>query len=94
MRHLLSRQRCCSARAHPFGKLLLGEDASPWLLAGLLYLGSGLGLAIIQLFRAAIGKGKSEASLIRADIPWLILIVLTDGVAGPARSSGLTTAIT
>ena len=33
----------------PLAKLLLGE-ASPWLLAGLLYLGSGAGLAALVLF--------------------------------------------
>ena len=36
----------------PLAKLLLGE-ASPWLLAGLLYLGSGIGLAAMLLFRRA-----------------------------------------
>ena len=36
----------------PFAKLLVGE-ASPWLLAGLLYLGSGIGLAVALLFRRA-----------------------------------------
>jgi len=34
----------------PFAKLLLGE-ASPWMLAGLLYLGSGLGLGAYRLVR-------------------------------------------
>lgn len=32
----------------PLAKALLGGGASPWLLAGLLYLGSGVGLAIIH----------------------------------------------
>lgn len=34
----------------PFAKLLL-EQASPWLLAALLYLGSGLGLAVLRKMR-------------------------------------------
>src|SRR5437016_3407986 len=67
----------------PFAKLLLAEGTSPWLLAGLLYLGSGLGLGLIQLMRIGLGRGESEASLMRADVPWLALIVLTGGVAGP-----------
>lgn len=36
----------------PFAKVLLG-DASPWLLAGLLYTGSGLGLTAWRLIRRA-----------------------------------------
>src|SRR4051812_50003451 len=67
----------------PFAKLLLGAGTSPWLLAGLLYLGSGVGLGLIHLIRAGVGGENSEASLARADMPWLALIVLIGGVAGP-----------
>lgn len=67
----------------PFAKLLLGAGTGPWLLAGLLYLGSGLGLGPIQLMRIARGSGRSEAPLTPADFPWLTLIVLAGGVAGP-----------
>ena len=67
----------------PFAKLLLGGGTSPWLLAGLLYLGSGIGLGMVQLGRRFFGLEHTEASLARADLPWLGLIVLTGGVIGP-----------
>jgi len=67
----------------PFAKLLLGAGLSPWLLAGLLYLGSGLGLAIVELLRRLRGAPSAEAPLRRADLPWLALVVLSGGMAGP-----------
>jgi drug/metabolite transporter (DMT)-like permease len=67
----------------PFAKLILGAGADPWLLAGLLYLGSGLGLAGGLLVRRLLGQGSGEASLGRTDLPWLALVVLSGGVAGP-----------
>ena len=66
----------------PFAKLLLGSTDAQ-LLAGLLYLGAGIGLAIGQAGRSALGVGTSEAPLRRADMPWLIAIIATGGVAGP-----------
>ena len=66
----------------PFAKLLLGA-VDPWLLAGLLYLGSGIGLALVRLARRPLGIGATEAPLRRADAPWLLLVVLAGGVAGP-----------
>ncbi len=65
----------------PFAKLLLGEGVGPVLLAGLLYLGSGCGLSLWWLVRARLGT--SEASLARADLPWLAGAVASGGVAGP-----------
>lgn len=67
----------------PFAKLLLGDGVNPWLLAGLLYLGSGIGLAGLQLLRRLASVPQSEAPLRLADLPWLGLIVLSGGVAGP-----------
>ncbi len=67
----------------PFAKLLLGDGVNPWLLAGVLYLGSGMGLAGFQLVRRLAGVPRSEAPLRRADLPWLGLVVLSGGVAGP-----------
>jgi len=67
----------------PLAKLLLGNGANPWLLAGLLYLGSGVGLGAIQVVRALIGAPSAEAPLTRADLPWLGLIILAGGVVGP-----------
>jgi len=67
----------------PLSKLLLGA-VDPWMLAGLLYLGSGFGLSLWLLLAARItGKGSTEASLKRADLPWLAGSILSGGVAGP-----------
>ncbi|HWP12486.1 MAG TPA: EamA family transporter [Ramlibacter sp.] len=61
----------------PLAKLLLAQ-ASPWLLAALLYLGSGLGLALLRAMRRAPavrlppGEGK-----------WLAGAIAAGGVAGP-----------
>jgi len=68
----------------PFAKLLLGNGASPWLLAGLLYLGSGVGLAFVQIALKAGTTAPSEAPLRRADLPCLGLVVLFGGAIGPA----------
>jgi drug/metabolite transporter (DMT)-like permease len=67
----------------PFAKLLLGGGVNPWLLAGVLYLGSGVGLSIVHLARRFTGVGPVEASLKRADLPWLGLVVLSGGAVGP-----------
>ncbi|MDF2466670.1 MAG: EamA family transporter [Ramlibacter sp.] len=61
----------------PLAKLLLAQ-ASPWLLAALLYLGSGVGLWLLRRLRGAakvrlpVGEGK-----------WLAGAVLAGGVLGP-----------
>jgi len=76
----------------PFAKLLLGGGANPWLLAGLLYLGSGIGLAAVTMVRRAQGGTVAEAPLRRGDLPWLGLVVLSGGIAGPVLLMlGLTT---
>ncbi|HJU20679.1 MAG TPA: EamA family transporter [Stellaceae bacterium] len=67
----------------PFAKLLLGGGIDPWLLAGLLYLASGLGLGLMRLVRRALGTAQREAPLTRSDLPWLALVILAGGVAGP-----------
>src|SRR6185437_307493 len=66
----------------PFAKLLLGST-DPQLLAGLLYLGAGIGLGMGQAGRFVLGAASSEAPLRRADIPWLIAVVVFGGVIGP-----------
>jgi drug/metabolite transporter (DMT)-like permease len=67
----------------PFAKLLLGDGVSPWLLAGLLYLGSGIGLLVWQVGHRAARAPRSEAPLRRSDLPWLALVILSGGIAGP-----------
>lgn len=60
----------------PLAKLLLG-GASPWLLAGLLYLGSGLGLALTLLPRKGLQK------LARGEALALAGAIAAGGIAGP-----------
>jgi drug/metabolite transporter (DMT)-like permease len=67
----------------PFSKLLLGKF-EPVLLAGLLYFGSGIGLTIWWALRSAFKKETAkEASLNKADMPWLAGAILAGGVIGP-----------
>ncbi len=66
----------------PLAKLLLGA-VSPWMMAGLLYLGAGLGLASIHASRTMLRRPATEAPLRRADLPWLGLVILSGGLAGP-----------
>jgi len=63
--------------ATPFAKVLLGP-ASPWMLAGVLYLGSGLGLAALRL-----AVRRERAPIARADVPWLAGAIALGGVAAP-----------
>ncbi|MBI3674028.1 MAG: DMT family transporter, partial [Rhizobiales bacterium] len=66
----------------PLSKVLLGE-VDPWLLAGVLYLGAGTGLLLLLAWRAVLALPAAEARLRRADLPWLVDVVLFGGVAGP-----------
>ena len=61
----------------PLAKLLLAQ-ASPWLLAALLYLGSGLGLALMRQLQA-----KPPVRVVAREAKWLAGAVLAGGVAGP-----------
>jgi drug/metabolite transporter (DMT)-like permease len=69
------------AASVPFSKILL-HDVEPMILAALLYLGSGTGLLI---FKAVTGnfKSKDEASLTKADLPWLIGAIFAGGILAP-----------
>ena len=64
----------------PIAKGLL-QDASPQLLAGILYLGSGVGLFVV--FLAQRDSNAIRAPLTRSDVPWLVGAVLTGGCVGP-----------
>lgn len=84
----------------PFAKQLIGNGlgpASPFLLAGLLYLGSGLGLSIIRLLR---DKGWKPSGLPTQEWPWLLGAIAFGGVIGPlllmvglAHTSGATASL-
>jgi drug/metabolite transporter (DMT)-like permease len=67
----------------PLAKLLL-QDASPLLLAGLLYLGSGSGLLVIRTVRRAlVNEPPVEARLAAADFGWLAAAVVAGGICAP-----------
>ena len=61
----------------PAAKLLL-EAASPWMLAGLLYLGSGVGLWLFRLVRR-----QPRVRLAGAEARWLAAAVTAGGVLAP-----------
>lgn len=66
----------------PFAKTLLGST-EPVLLAALLYLGSGFGLAMWLAAVHFLGKPSSEASLTKADLPWLAGAITAGGIIAP-----------
>jgi drug/metabolite transporter (DMT)-like permease len=64
----------------PIAKQFL-RDASPLLIAGLLYLGSGIGLALWRFMQ----DGRWQPSgLARSDWPWLTAATIVGGVLAPA----------
>lgn len=65
----------------PLAKLLLGT-VEPILLAGVFYLASGVLLLSLRGTRRRLGK-STEASLTRADAPWMAGATLAGGVVGP-----------
>ncbi len=62
----------------PLAKLLLADDVSPILLAGLLYTGSGLGLGLYRLIRR-----PGRVRVARHELPPLIGAIFFGGLAGP-----------
>jgi drug/metabolite transporter (DMT)-like permease len=66
----------------PFSKVML-SSMHPWVLAGLLYVGSGIGLSAWVLIGRVAGRERSEASLSRENLPWLIGAVFFGGILGP-----------
>ena len=67
----------------PFAKQLVGSGAafaSPFLIAGLLYLGSGIGLTLMRLVR---DKGWKSSGMPAREWPWLMGAIGFGGVIGP-----------
>ncbi len=68
----------------PLAKVL-GVDASPILLAGLLYLGSGAGLAAVLAVRLITRRAHWRTFAIpAAELPWMLGAVIAGGMLGPA----------
>ncbi len=65
----------------PLAKLSLPE-AGPVLLAALFYLGAGAGL-LVPLSWRRLQRGRAEASLRRADFPWILTLVVLGGIVAP-----------
>jgi len=65
----------------PFSKLLLVQ-LSPLFLSALLYLGAGAGMLLLDSFNKLSGAERNEARLTRAELPFVILMILLD-VAAP-----------
>jgi drug/metabolite transporter (DMT)-like permease len=66
----------------PIAKLLISQ-ASPLLLAGLLYTGSGIGLTFLLVVRAMV-SGRAGIDLPRrVDLGWLLGATLFGGAIGP-----------
>jgi drug/metabolite transporter (DMT)-like permease len=61
----------------PLAKALLGQ-ASPWMVAALLYLGSGAGLAVLRLV-----SGARPVRLSEGEAKWLGGAIFAGGVVGP-----------
>lgn len=83
----------------PAAKWLL-KGASPWLLAGVLYLGSGLGLLLVRIFNSRAKSTPLEAPIRGRDWLWLMGATLFGGILAPvllmtglARSDAATTSL-
>jgi drug/metabolite transporter (DMT)-like permease len=66
----------------PIAKLLI-DQASPLLLAGLLYTGSGIGLAFLLVVRAMVSGTAAIDLPQRVDLGWLLGATLFGGAIGP-----------
>jgi len=65
----------------PFSKALL-DGSQPLVLAGLLYAGAAITLSLARVVRGPRANG-SEPRLRKADVPLLLVVILTGGVLGP-----------
>ncbi len=66
----------------PISKALLG-DVEPIPLAAFLYLGSGISALLLLWLQRPKDDVAKEASISRADLPWLVGAVFFGGVAAP-----------
>ena len=66
----------------PFSKLLLDYMPST-LMAAFLYIGAGLGMAVISLLQKLSGHGRQEEKLSKAELPYVIAMIVLD-IAAPS----------
>lgn len=69
----------------PLAKLMIGM-VDPWLLAAMLYLASGCGLSLLQILSRLRATGATiarEAPLRAGDLPWLLAVIASGGIAAP-----------
>ena len=80
---------CLYALSTPCSKALLA-DVAPNMMAALLYLGAGTGMAALTWARAAVLRGATgEKPLERADLPYVVAMVLLDVAAPILLMAGL-----
>ena len=69
------------AVSSPFSKILLNE-MPPTLMAGFLYLGAGIGMSLIAVSRKARQVETTEIHLSKAEMPYIVAMILLD-IAAP-----------
>lgn len=74
----------------PFSKLLL-DYLPPTLMAGFLYLGAGLGMGVIAIIRKSSKEKQSENGLEKAELPFVIAMIILDICAPICLLIGLNT---
>lgn len=77
------------AISSPVSKLLL-KEISPTLMAAFLYLGAGLGMFVVDIIKRRKYSEKTEASLTKQELPYIIGMVALDIAAPILLMVGLT----
>ncbi len=75
----------------PLAKLFLGE-VSPLMLAAFLYIGSGVGMVIFGMVQTRLRPATDDEPFTKADLPYLIGMVILNASALAALMIGLVTA--
>ena len=69
------------ALSTPFSKILL-EYIPSTMMAGLLYIGAGFGMGAVALFRKQSGKNPEDGKFTKAEIPYVLAMIILD-IAAP-----------
>ena len=73
----------------PLSKLLL-QEATPTMMAAMLYLGAGIGMLLLGMARQQLKIGKNEQKLTRKDLPFAVGMIVLDIAAPICLMIGLT----